>query len=220
MVEQAVGDESEAPPSGVTAGSRRSQDVTRRLLDAAVEVFGERGYEAARIHEVARRCELTTGAVYSRWPTKLDLFLAVVEYVTPQRMMFVVGSTDMSTEDKFATLGANLLSPSGHKFRDVMLEAFVTARRDETLASTVSASLVTEANHLSHLIDEGKESGYVDASLSTEAMVLLCQALGLGTHLVVSVGADGRQAPAPDDWNDLILRVIAAVAPPHSGDPP
>ena len=34
---------------GVGAGRlRKSQEATRRLLDAAVEVFGERGFEAAR----------------------------------------------------------------------------------------------------------------------------------------------------------------------------
>lgn len=214
MVEQAVDDEPVSASSGETAGSRKSQDVTRRLLDAAVEVFGERGYEAARIHEVARRCGLTTGAVYSRWPTKLDLFLAVVEYVMPQRMVFMVGSTDMSTQEKFATLGANLLSRSGQELRDVMLEAFVTARRDESLAAMVAESLEIEANYLGKLVDEGKESGYIDPSLSTEAIVLFCQALGLGTHLADSVEWDGRQAPAPDDWNNLILRVIGAVAAP------
>ena len=214
MSEQAVGSESEVESGGAIAGPRRSQAVTRRLLDAAVEVFGECGFEAARVHEVARRCGMTTGAVYSRWPTKLDLFLAVVEYVSPQRMLFMVGSTDMSTEDKFATLGANLLSTSGQQFRDVMLEAFVTARRDESLAALVSASLAAEATSLSAMIAEGKESGLIDPSLSTEAMVLFCQALSLGTHLALSGESDGRPVPAPDDWNDLILRVIGAVAAP------
>lgn len=185
-----------------------------RLLDAAVEVFGERGYEAARVHEVARRCGLTTGAVYSRWPTKLDLFLAVVEYVIPQRMLSTVGNTDMPTEDKFATLGANLLSTSSHRLRDVMLEAFVTARRDESLAAMVSASLVAEADTLSEIIAEGKESDLIDPSLSTEAIVLFCQALNLGTHLTASVGMNGRQAPDQDDWDELMLRVIGAVAAP------
>lgn len=213
-VGQAGGDEPGHASSGLAATSRRSQDVTRRLLDAAVEVFGERGFEAARVHEVARRCGLTTGAVYSRWPTKLDLFLAVVEHAVPQRMLSMVANTDMPTVDKFATLGANLLSPSGHKLRDVMLEAFVTARRDESLAAMVSASLEAEAETLSEIIAEGKESDLIDPSLNTEAMVLFCQALSLGTHLTASVGSNGRPAPDQKDWDELILRVIGAVAAP------
>ena len=85
----------------------------RRLLDAAVEVFGESGFEAARVSEVGRRCGLTSGAVHARWLTKRDLFLAVVAYVTPQRMVFMVGNAEMPAAEKFAALGTNLLSPSG-----------------------------------------------------------------------------------------------------------
>lgn len=219
-MQQGVGSEPGGSSGGAVAGSRKSHEVTRRLLDAAVDVFGENGYEAARVHEVARRCGLTTGAVYGRWPTKLDLFLAVVEHVTPQRMMFMVDKTEMPATEKFADLGANLLASSGNRFRDLMLEAFVTARRDESLAAIVSETLDTEANTLAAMIAEGKESGLIDPSLSTEAMVLFCQALGLGTHLAVSVESADRQSPTPDEWNALITRVISAVAAPSSDGPP
>ena len=86
-------------------GSRKSQEVTRRLLDAAVEVFGESGFEAATVSEVGRRCGLTSGAVYARWPNKRDLFLAVVAYVTPRRMVFGVGNDEMPAAEKFRRLG-------------------------------------------------------------------------------------------------------------------
>ena len=206
--------------SGDAVGrSRKSQEVTRRLLDAAVEVFGESGFEAARVFEVGRRCGLTSGAVYARWPTKRDLFLAVVAYVIPQRMVFMVGNDEMPAAEKFAALGTNLLSSSGHGFRDVTLEAFVAARRDESLAEVVSRFLEAEADALAAMVSEGKESGGIDPSLSTEAMVLLCQALGLGTHLAISVGSRGRPAPTADEWNALIMRIIGAVAAPRSDDP-
>ena len=198
---------------------RKSQEATRRLLDAAVEVFGERGFEAARVSEVARRCGLTSGAIYARWPSKRDLFLDVIAYVIPQRMVFMVGNAEMPVAERFATLGTNLLSSSGHGFRNVTLEAFVAARRDEPLAEAVSQFLEAEADAIAAMISEGKESGSIDPSLSTDAMVLLCQALGLGTHLALSVGSRGRPAPTADEWNSLIMRIIGAVAVPRPGDP-
>ena len=188
-------------------------------MDAAVEVFGESGFEAARVHEVARRCGMTSGAVYARWPTKRDLFLAVVAYVIPKRLVFAVGDTELPTAEKFAALGMNLLSTSGHGFRDVTLEAFVAARRDEALSEVVSQFLDAEADALSAMISEGRESGIIDPSLSTEAMVLLCQALGLGTHLASSVGSRSRTMPTEHEWNALIARIIGAVAAPRSDDP-
>ena len=45
---------------------RKSERATEQLLDAATAVFGERGFEAATVSEVARRCGMTSGAVYAR----------------------------------------------------------------------------------------------------------------------------------------------------------
>ena len=56
----------------------------------------------------------------------------------------------------------------------------MAARRDEPLAEAVSQFLEAEADAIAAMISEGKESGSIDPSLSTDAMVLLCQALGLG----------------------------------------
>ena len=206
-------------PGDVTERAHKSREVTRRLLDAAVEVFGESGYEAARIPQISRRCGLSPGAVYGRWPTKRELFLDVVAYVMPQRMVLLVGNADMSASEKFAALGASLLSPDSRGFRDVTLEAFVTARRDEAFAEVVSEFLDTEADALAALVSEGKESGSIDPSLSTEAIVLWCQALGLGAHLATSVGSRRRPAPTADEWDALITRIIGAVAAPPPDDP-
>jgi AcrR family transcriptional regulator len=49
-------------------------DSTRqRLLDAATQVFLEKGYEGTRVAEIARRAGLTTGAIYGNFGSKADL---------------------------------------------------------------------------------------------------------------------------------------------------
>lgn len=212
--------ERRSTPTEAVSRARRSQDITNRLLDAAVEVFGESGFDAARVHEVARRCDLTIGAVYSRWATKRDLFVDVVEYVTKQRMVFLVNNVEMSTAEKFALLGRNLLSVSSDALRDCMLEASVVARRDEDLRAKVSESLAAEAAALSAMVEEGKASGLIDPSLSTEAVALLCQSLGLGTHVAISTKSDDQPMPTADQWETLVMRLIAAVAPSRPEDLP
>lgn len=49
-----------------------------RVLDAARVLFTERGYEAATIRDIARRAELSTGAVFANFEDKADLFEAVL----------------------------------------------------------------------------------------------------------------------------------------------
>jgi AcrR family transcriptional regulator len=57
-----------------------SAALTRsRLLEAAQRVFFERGFHGASLEVVAEEAGLTKGAVYSRFASKADLFLAYQE---------------------------------------------------------------------------------------------------------------------------------------------
>jgi len=50
-----------------------------RLIDAATRVFARRGYHAATLEEVAREAGYSTGAVYSNFAGKEELFLALAD---------------------------------------------------------------------------------------------------------------------------------------------
>src|SRR2546421_12569390 len=50
-----------------------------RLLDAAKRVFARRGFHGASLDEIAREAGATTGAIYSNFAGKEDLFLALFE---------------------------------------------------------------------------------------------------------------------------------------------
>lgn len=60
------------------AGRPRSPRVDGALLDAALEVFLERGYHNASLSEIARRAGVGTPAIYRRWRTKVDVGVDVV----------------------------------------------------------------------------------------------------------------------------------------------
>jgi AcrR family transcriptional regulator len=51
----------------------------QRLLDAALEVFTSRGFHGATLEQIAAAAGFTTGVVYSRFGSKADLFLALLE---------------------------------------------------------------------------------------------------------------------------------------------
>src|SRR5918996_342747 len=59
---------------------REKQELTReRLLDAAARVFARRGYGQASVEEIAAEAGFTTGAVYSNFSGKEELFLALAD---------------------------------------------------------------------------------------------------------------------------------------------
>lgn len=71
--------------SGVAARVKRlsrTESVARtraRLLDAAEEVFAERGFGGTTLEQIAERAGYTRGAVYANFASKDDLFLAVLD---------------------------------------------------------------------------------------------------------------------------------------------
>jgi len=58
---------------------RRKKDRPGDIVAAALTVFAEKGFAGAKMDEIAARAGLSKGAVYLYFPTKEDVFRAVVE---------------------------------------------------------------------------------------------------------------------------------------------
>ena len=59
--------------------AEKNEATTAALLRAAAEAFAVRGFEATTMDEIAERVGLSKGALYYRYRTKEDLFLALLD---------------------------------------------------------------------------------------------------------------------------------------------
>ncbi|ODU07113.1 MAG: TetR family transcriptional regulator [Rubrivivax sp. SCN 71-131] len=59
---------------------RRKEVRPQQLLDAALPLFVEKGFAATRAEEVARQAGVSKGTLYLYYPSKEDLFKAVVRH--------------------------------------------------------------------------------------------------------------------------------------------
>lgn len=66
-------------PSDAPKFRRRKADRPGEIVEAALAVFAEKGFAAARLDEIAARAGVSKGALYLYFATKEDLFRAVVE---------------------------------------------------------------------------------------------------------------------------------------------
>lgn len=57
---------------------RRKGDRPQEIVAAALDVFAERGFAAARLDDVAARAGVSKGTLYLYFPSKEDLFKAVI----------------------------------------------------------------------------------------------------------------------------------------------
>jgi AcrR family transcriptional regulator len=63
---------------------RQGKETLRRLLEAAIAVFDERGYNAARVDDIVQAAQTSHGTFYLYFANKEDLFQALVAGVTEQ----------------------------------------------------------------------------------------------------------------------------------------
>lgn len=197
-----------APPPPALATGR--DDLTGRLLAAAVAVFTERGFEKAGVAAVARRAGVTTGAIYSRWSGKQELMLDALDLVMSEQLDALLSADSaLSATDILSSLGADLVARNSTADA-LVAEALVIARRDPDFRDMLSRRMAEHEKRLALVIDDGKLAGVIDPALDTGAIVTLCHAISIGFAMFGSVD---RGLPAADEWSAVIERLITAASP-------
>jgi AcrR family transcriptional regulator len=87
-------------PSAEQPASLRAEQVAQTraaLIAAGRRLFGEQGFRATSVEDLAREARVTTGALYHHFPTKTALFEAV----------FVQAHTDLLKASTAAAMGAS-----------------------------------------------------------------------------------------------------------------
>jgi AcrR family transcriptional regulator len=74
---------------------RRKDTRPAEILAAALEIFGERGYDATRLEDVGRRAGCTKGTVFLYYESKSELFKAAVR----EAMSPMVRDTEQAVEE-------------------------------------------------------------------------------------------------------------------------
>jgi AcrR family transcriptional regulator len=81
---------------------RRKEDRPAEITQAALEAFAEKGYEATRVDDVAKRAGVSKGLLYLYFKTKEELFKAVIKnFVVPKvdALESAVAASELSAEE-------------------------------------------------------------------------------------------------------------------------
>ncbi|HTH28151.1 MAG TPA: TetR/AcrR family transcriptional regulator [Sphingobium sp.] len=105
----------------------QSEQRHQELLDRAMEMFLERGFEHATIRDIAAEVGMTRRTVYARYPDKRALFKAIVEHAVQQVMLPVEALHALDGKDLEETLTqvarlriANVMTPVGLRLQRIL----------------------------------------------------------------------------------------------------
>lgn len=179
----------------------------QRLLDAALEVFTARGFHGATLEQIAAAAGFSTGLVYSRFASKADLFLALLERTIETR----VADLQRARRTKVGDAEAAAMTRSwweGVRKRPewmlVVIEFRVHAARDPELNARYAALHAHHVQAMAEVIahDLGRADG-APAELPVDEARM---ALALGSGLVLE-----RWALGDDAIGDLPDRAAATM---------
>ena len=96
------------PPDDLTERGRRTRDA---LLDAARELFMQRGYSAVGTEEIVKHADVTRGALYHHFRDKRDLFRAVFRQMEGQIVGEIMAQVEAAdTDDPIEALWVGIRS--------------------------------------------------------------------------------------------------------------
>jgi AcrR family transcriptional regulator len=94
---------------------RERQEQTReQLLDAAATVFARRGYHEASVEEIASEAGFSTGAVYSNFAGKEELFLALADREVEKQI------TEIRAVAESIEGGGEAAAEAGRQFQELL----------------------------------------------------------------------------------------------------
>jgi AcrR family transcriptional regulator len=177
------------------AAQRGAGESRRELIDAAVEEFAERGYQAASVEDVIRRAGLSKGTFYFNFTGKEDLFASVVHerLDAPARALMGVTADAPGDVPTAGTVSAALADLMRTERAPLLLlqEYWAQAARDEELAVRYRARQAALRDALADALQARHEHTGVpltfDAHRLAQAFIALAQ--GLALESIVDPGA-------------------------------
>jgi AcrR family transcriptional regulator len=129
---------------------QRREETVARLLDASIDTIIDVGYARASAAVIAKRAQVSDGALFRHFPTMGDLMAATAREVMRRQLEFFTKRVAEipATEP---TLEASLLvlrDVTANSTNTVMYELLVAARTDEKLRATLQDVLVEYATNI------------------------------------------------------------------------
>lgn len=167
-----------ASPAAPRAGRKRNHSLDPVILEAALDVLAESGYDGTTIDLVAARAGAARATVYRRWATKVELVADALRRLAPDEV-------DLEHLPDTGTLRGDLLAASRPEDADesrrrvrVVSAVQIAANREPRLAAVLTESgtgpwIAANRVLIQRAVDRG-EYGPADVEALAQVIPLMC----------------------------------------------
>jgi len=191
----------------------RKRDHTRdgEILDAAVEVLAETGYDGMTIDMVASRAKAGKATLYRRWASKDELVIDAVACMKKENLAVeYLPDTGTLRGDLVAMIKPHSIQDSEKKMQ-IMAGLMSMINSNPDLAEAAHAAIVEPRASVNRLfMQRAIDRGEIPADADIETLSLVSQAMGSYRTLMLRKPID----------RDFIISIIDGVILPALGITP
>jgi AcrR family transcriptional regulator len=204
-------------PARLTREQSRAQ-TRERLLAAARTVFARRGFHGSSVEEIALEAGFSTGALYSNFDGKEDLFLVLMEREIEEHAREIEQAVRARTSvAERAAGGARQWMTMIEREPDVLLlfmEFWAYGVRDDAVRPKVAARFAQARESLTRLIAEGVREFDLELALPAEELAVAIDALadGIARQKLADPGA------VPDELMGRVLALLLGAVTRPAGE--
>jgi AcrR family transcriptional regulator len=211
-----------SPPAGTRMTREQSRANTReRLLVAARSVFARSGFHGASVEEIASEAGYSTGALYSNFEGKEDLFVALMEREIEEHAQEIAGAVraQASISDRAAGGARQWMTMIEREPEALLLfmEFWAYGVRDARVRPKVAARFAQMREVLTGLIAEGARDFDLELTIPAEHLAVAIDAIADGIARQKLADPDA----VPDELMGNVLGLLlSAVTRPAGGTAP
>jgi TetR/AcrR family transcriptional repressor of mexJK operon len=204
-----------SPPVRRRAGRPTREEAEARheeLLDTALDLFLEHGYEQATIEMIASRVGMTKRTIYARYPDKAALFLSTVLRAIERQALPLEVLEELDDGDLAGTLKAvarlrikQVMTPDGLRLQRVInTEGY---RFPEIFVANFELSSATVVDFVAGVLDRAAAAGTIAPTHSGQAArAFMSMVVGSQVRAIVA----GRP-PTPDKLDERVEFTVSLL---------
>lgn len=184
----------------------------RQILDAAIQVFSERGFHGARMDDIVKQSGLSKGALYWYFESKDQLIETILDDFFEQELVLLraAASASGTVSERLKAFTVILVQDMQKMpaFLPIAFEFYAAATRQSPIRDTLQRHFRDYRSALMTMLDQGVESGEL-RQVDTESFAVGLMALldGLTLWWVVNP-ADIQMESITNTLLELLLNAV------------
>ena len=190
-------------------------ELRQRILDAAAELFAERGYGGTKLAMVAERAHVPARTVKRLTGGRTQLFAEVMaaKVTSEAAERLASAAAEPAAEPPLSVLlnaVAEIFAAPERSWNVLELEALTRAHEDRDVRALEADRIQRRWANTKKVTEQTRRAGGIDDQVDDDAFVHFALALSVGLAMVAPVV---ERQPSQANWNALMSRLGASIAP-------